>query len=67
MDRLMNVTLYLVLALALCTHSPQKYIMPLTLRRVRTTARRTCRHAIRLESMRRVVTKMHANARRMFL
>ena len=44
------------------THSPQKYIMPLTLRRVRTTARRTWRHATRLDSISSVVTKMQANA-----
>ena len=44
------------------THLPQKYIMPLTLRRVRTTARRTWRHATRLDSISSVVTKMQANA-----
>ena len=36
--------------------------MPLTLRRVRTTARRTWRHATRLDSISSVVTKMQANA-----
>ena len=47
--------------------SPQKYIIPLTSRSVRTTARSTCRHAMRLESMSSVVAKMHAKARKMFL
>ena len=46
---------------------PQKYMDPLTFMIVKSTARRTCIEAKKLESMRSVVTKMQAKARHMFL